>query len=180
VHVPLVLASGRRWLELEACAGASDCPTTDTRVRDPGRTVATPVGTIDLAATLSGLAGTTMPTAQDSTDLAPCLAGECGFDRALWTETYIEEDGALTEGAGAVRVGSDKLVALWEADGACEKDLLFDLQADPLETTDLADTDLDTRAALRDALATIGPTWLDGVPPCEEAAVTASGSPRSR
>jgi arylsulfatase A-like enzyme len=176
VRVPLVVVSGHRLIEWRACldagvldGGTGECPTTDTRIAEPGRVVHEPVAAVDLPATLAELAGAAMSPAVDSVSFADCLTDpDCTRDRPLWSETFqVDDDGALTMGNGGYREGDDKLVLAWDAERACLAAELYDLDADPYETTDRAAQAPDLVTTLVGGVHGLGVAWLDGKPLCD-------------
>jgi choline-sulfatase len=102
------------------------------RAGAPGsRRVRSPVSLLDLAPTLVELAGAPPLPELDGVSLVPALAGEAaGPGRAVLAEYHAE---GVQAPSAMIRAGSHKLIASAE-----DPDLLFDLDADPLELTDLA------------------------------------------
>ncbi|MFB6147160.1 MAG: sulfatase-like hydrolase/transferase [Halobacteriaceae archaeon] len=109
----------------------------------PAGAVEAPVSLLDVAPTLSGLVGVDAPGG-DGADLSAAVTGGADPDRGpVRSELLVPRYGEGTE-FQVVRDGDRKLVAV--RDGP---DLLFDLDADPLERTDRLDDDPDAAAALR-------------------------------
>jgi arylsulfatase A-like enzyme len=127
----------------------------------PGTTTAVPVTTLDIAATLLDVGGTTQPaeTVLDGTSLRAVLAGGAPPVRDLcWHYPHYANQGgrpaaAIIAGDGPIqrneKQGSEKLVEHFE-DGRVE---LFDLTADPGERRDLAAERPERAAALKERLA---------------------------
>ncbi|MEO6244066.1 MAG: sulfatase-like hydrolase/transferase [Opitutaceae bacterium] len=113
-----------------------------------GRTLATPVISLDILPTALAAAGVALPTDRplDGKSLLPLLTGETRphHENLFWSE-------GGSSGEWAVRSGDWKLVA------AKEKRELFNLAADPAEAKNLAATSSDKIAAL----TKLYDTWLD-------------------
>ncbi|AKS45132.1 Arylsulfatase A [Octadecabacter temperatus] len=115
---------------------------------DAGRTAAF-VNTTDLAATITGLAGTGFDS-QDSIDFGPVLAGAEGSRNFLYVEHFTERE---TKGGGmygwAYREGDYKVVVALDADVE-----LYNLVEDPMEQNDLlADGGTTEHLAISEALS---------------------------
>ncbi|MFM7184540.1 MAG: sulfatase [Planctomycetota bacterium] len=125
-------------------------------VTKPGTTSDVPVITPDIPATILDLTAAGGDPAQplDGTSLAGVLRGG-GLDRdaIYWHYPHYHPGGATPY--SAIRSGPWRLVHFYEQD----RDELYDLAADPGETTDLATTQPDTTADLRRTLA----AWLTAV-----------------
>jgi len=125
-------------------------------VTQPGTTSDLPVITPDIAATILDLTAAGSDPAQplDGTSLAGVLRGG-GLDRDAisWHYPHYHPGGATPY--SAIRSGPWRLVHFYEDD----RDELYDLEADPGETTDLAGAQPDTTADLRRTLA----AWLTAV-----------------
>lgn len=189
VHVPYLVTSGQNWQERAAClaAGATaPCSYSSGVVAQPGRVVKAPVSVVDVAATLTSLAGTGLPSATDSVSFAGCLSGSSptcntgGAPRVLYTETYRSTAArGVSTGAAALRSGDQKLVIRYIPPGKCVRYEVYDLASDPLETRDLAaQKDAGGLDLLTTALTTLHPPWLDGVPMCTGAMGTSGGGGR--
>jgi len=125
-------------------------------VTKPGTTSDVPVITPDIPATILDLTAAGSDPAQplDGTSLAGVLRGG-GLDRDAisWHYPHYHPGGATPY--SAIRSGPWRLVHFYEDD----RDELYDLEADPGETTDLAGSQPDTTADLRRTLA----AWLTAV-----------------
>jgi len=111
--------------------------------RAGARRVAAPVRLIDLMPTLLSLAGADAPEGLEGADLSPLLRGEpAGPPPALFSSGVIEKPDMF-----AVQNGPYKLVV----DG--DQSTLFDLEADPGETTDVSAREGKVAAELLDALS---------------------------
>lgn len=107
-----------------------------------GHSIETPVSSLDLFPTLSTLAGVTMPANLDGTDLSDSIrTGSEPDTRPIFVDGFfLEEDYEYR----MVRDGRYKYVKFRNA-----PELLFDLEADPFETNNLAENpDSDTRNVL--------------------------------
>jgi arylsulfatase A-like enzyme len=115
------------------------------QVAQPGRTVDTPVPMLDLLPTLVGVAGAPLPDLVHGQSLLPVLAGGESPVRLFYTQnranrTLWEQD--------AMYQGYAKLIYTPQRDRV----ELYDLRADPGEQHDLAATEPDRAAVLRDEL----------------------------
>jgi arylsulfatase A-like enzyme len=94
---------------------------------------------IDLAPTVLAMAGVPVPSAMQGTDLQPILRDANAKGREDWyyEHVYSPDDGrrAIPKCEG-VRTGRWKYIRYTDPDPPLEQ--LFDLEADPLEQTDLA------------------------------------------
>ena len=97
-----------------------------------GQVIDAPVTTLDLHATFLDAAGLPQPEDTDSRSLAPLLEGKTRAHR-----DYVRS------GLGDWRVVSDGRYKLVTGYGETGQDMLFDLEADPLENEDIADTAAD-------------------------------------
>ena len=106
-------------------------------VTKAGRTIATPVITLDLMPTVLEAAGVAVPAGIDGLSLAPLLRGGTALrrDALYWHYPHYSNQGGVP--AGAIRQGDYKLIEFYE-DGRLE---LFDLATDPSETRNLAAAD---------------------------------------
>lgn len=120
--------------------------------------------TIDVLPTAAALAGTRAPAGVDGVDLTPVIRGRKGSGRDTLFWAYPHHIGAWHPSA-AVRQGGFKLVRRLR-DG---RDQLFDLVADPAETTDIAKRAPATRRRLA-ALLTEHLDRLDLYPPASSSA----------
>lgn len=105
------------------------------QVAVPGSVIATPVCSPDFFPTLLAAAGVAPAADQrlDGANFLPLLAGETWPERALcWHYPHYGNQGGAP--GAAIRLGRWKLIE-WLEDGRIE---LFDLDADPGETQDLA------------------------------------------
>lgn len=167
VRVPLLLADGKQlvqrrdgWSPSRLWAGAPD------RVATPGSTVAAPVHTTDLFATIADLAGADGSAGQDSVSLVPLVDGTAADTHvAVYTERFSPD----LDGDAALRMGDWKLVESVQQsdDGPCRLPAtLFQLHLDRFELIDRASVHADTVDALEDQLDLLAhDTWLD-VPDC--------------
>jgi arylsulfatase A len=128
----------------------------------PGTTCDVPVVSQDLFATVLAMTGTDRPAPPpsagpmpvDGLSLVPLLAGGGSGDGGGWSRDALYwhyphyHPGGATP-CGSIRKGDWKLIETFE-DGKVE---LFDLKADPYETTDLAAREPAKAAELRKALA---------------------------
>jgi choline-sulfatase len=108
---------------------------------DP-RTVQENVNLCDLYATLCDLADVSVPDGLDSRSLAPLMAG----DTAYWHEAYDDETVVQDVSNGSVRWGVESPNVMIKRDdlkycyfGEDRREVLFDLDADPDETTNVID-----------------------------------------
>ncbi len=125
--------AGRRGQKRDLYEGGLRVP---LLVAGPGvvrGTVETPVALYDLLPTLAEVAGVPAPPAIDGRSLAPLLRGE-GFARGPLL-FYSDEARAGEEPKGVFRVRDGPLAMVELRTGASE---LYDLEADPGETRDLA------------------------------------------
>ncbi len=122
-------------------------------VTEPGSESDVPVITHDIPATILALTGVGPEPGQplDGRDLAGVLAGG-GLDREAiyWHYPHYHPGGATPY--SAIRAGSWRLVHFYEDD----RDELYDLAADPSETTDLVGREPERAGALRARLE----AWL--------------------
>jgi arylsulfatase A-like enzyme len=124
-----------------------------SRSTKPGTTCDEPVITPDIPATIFSVTGVGSDPKQplDGRDLSGVLAGgRLDRDAIYWHYPHYHPGGATPY--SAVLAGSWRLVHFWEDD----HDELFDLEADPGETTDLAAIEPERVAALRQKLS----IWL--------------------
>jgi choline-sulfatase len=108
-----------------------------------------PVSLLDLAPTLLDLAGVPFgEVSADGESLAGLLAGDSPEGRGPVVSEYHAE--GVNAPAAMIRSGRHKLIVC-----RADPDLLFDLDADPLELSNLADSALGAPVvrSLRDALA---------------------------
>lgn len=110
-------------------------------VAAPGTTSDALVHLVDVFPTVAGIAGVTPEAELDGVDLGPVLAGEGPGPE--WAETSWNDQGDALERA----VRDDRYKAILRENGVVE---LYDLVADPLETTNLAGSA--RHAAAREAL----------------------------
>ena len=125
-------------------------------VTRPGTTSDVPVITPDIPATILDLTGAGPEPGQplDGASLAGLLrGGSLARDAIFWHYPHYHPGGATPY--SAIRSGPWRLVHFYEND----RDELYDLAADPGETTDLAATRTDTARELRQALD----AWLTSV-----------------
>ncbi|MFB6217696.1 MAG: sulfatase, partial [Halobacteriaceae archaeon] len=101
---------------------------------DPGHAVETPASLADLFPTVCGLAGVDVPAGVDGTDLSAAVrTGEEPDRGPVFCDNLVDRWGAGTE-FRMVRDGRYKYVGFRDA-----PELLFDLEADPLEQENLAE-----------------------------------------
>ncbi len=113
-----------------------------------GATPDDPVSIMDVGPTLCEMAGVEPPPAQDGRSLLPALGGDaCPAGRAVLSEWMQEHDGRLLPGR-MLRRDRWKLITFDGLEGA---DLLFDVQEDPDELSNLAETRPGTASRLREA-----------------------------
>jgi arylsulfatase A-like enzyme len=125
-------------------------------VTRPGTTSDVPVITPDIPATILDLTGAGPEPGQplDGASLAGLLrGGSLARDAIFWHYPHYHPGGATPY--SAIRSGPWRLVHFYEND----RDELYDLAADPGETTDLAATRTDKARELRQALD----AWLTSV-----------------
>ena len=125
-------------------------------VTKPGSTSDVPVITPDIPATILDLTGVGIEPGQpiDGRSLAPLLRGDTLAREALyWHYPHYHPGGAIPH--SAIRAGNWRLVHFYEDD----RDELYDLAADPGETTDVAKERPEKTADLRRRLD----TWLADV-----------------
>ncbi len=107
-------------------------------VHAPGatpRVVESPVALIDVAPTLTNLAGAPFPEPTPARSLVPYLTGRERPDPSRYIFAEIVPDGDNPADVKAVRHGDEKLI-WWVRDGRYQ---LFDLARDPGERDDLSD-----------------------------------------
>jgi arylsulfatase A-like enzyme len=124
VHVPLIVAG--------------------PGVTAVGQAVDTPVSLIDLAPTLAEMAGTVLSGEAQGISLVPALQGQAIDERPVFSEALYR----VPFNQQAIQSGGYKLIYR-ESDGQVE---LYDLQADPAESHDLAAERPDVADALRNDL----------------------------
>ncbi|MBW2448742.1 MAG: sulfatase-like hydrolase/transferase, partial [Deltaproteobacteria bacterium] len=131
-----------------------------------GRTVAQPVGVIDLASTLVELAGLPVPDQFEGTSLVPLIHGDAS---AAPLQVFMES-GYEAEAQRTIREGRWKLV---EVPSAADRQAmtgarfeLYDLEADPRELANVASAHPETTARLALALA----RWAETGPASDDAA----------
>jgi arylsulfatase A len=114
-----------------------------------GAEIRTPVYSADLFPTILSLAGVALPEGLDGISLWPVLNGKAslGRNQLFWHYPHYSNQGGKP--SGAIREGAMKLIEFFE-NGRLE---LYDLAADPGETTDLSKAKPEKAAALRDTLA---------------------------
>jgi arylsulfatase A-like enzyme len=125
-------------------------------VTKPGSTSDVPVITPDIPATILDLTGAGIEPGQpiDGRSLSPLLRGDTLAREALyWHYPHYHPGGAIPH--SAIRAGNWRLVHFYEDD----RDELYDLAADPGETTDVATERPEKTADLRRRLD----TWLADV-----------------
>lgn len=125
-------------------------------VTKPGSTSDVPVITPDIPATILDLTGAGIEPGQpiDGRSLSPLLRGDTLAREALyWHYPHYHPGGATPH--SAIRAGNWRLVHFYEDD----RDELYDLAADPGETTDVAKERPEKTADLRRRLD----TWLADV-----------------
>jgi arylsulfatase A-like enzyme len=125
-------------------------------VTKPGSTSDVPVITPDIPATILDLTGAGIKPGQpiDGRSLSPLLRGDTLAREALyWHYPHYHPGGATPH--SAIRAGNWRLVHFYEDD----RDELYDLAADPGETTDVAKERPEKTADLRRRLD----TWLADV-----------------
>ena len=123
-----------------------------------GTTCDTPIATQDLLPTVLELAG--LPAVDDrpidGVSIVPLLedpGSTLERTRLFWHYPHYGNQGGAP--SGAIREGRWKLIE-WFEDDSVE---LFDLDADPGESTDLADREVEIAIRLRETLG----TWRDGI-----------------
>ncbi len=119
-------------------------------VTDPGSACATPIISNDYFPTLLEAAGSPLDSTDhvDGVSIVPLLRGKQLERRAIyWDYPHYGNQGGAP--ASAVRDGHWKLIE-WREDDKVE---LFDLEADPGETHNLANSNADVAARLRESLA---------------------------
>jgi arylsulfatase A-like enzyme len=116
---------------------------------EAGATCAEAVSSIDFLPTLLDIAGLEPEQSVDGRSLVPLLRGTGGLDREalFWHYPHYGNQGGRP--GSAVRAGRWKLIE-WAGEEQAE---LYDLAADPGETTDLAAREPERVAALRARLA---------------------------
>ncbi len=174
IRVPFVVGDGGTWRE-HVQGVPAHAPAV---VSEPGRVDARPVHTTDLFATLLELSGVEHSEGQDSVSFVEALTDPdtTPADRFVYAETFQEENGDIRGQAALRDVAGMKLVLrvlpnAEQAGSVCIGRQLYDVAADPLETTNLYDepayatalADLEAELAV---LVAEGASWLDVSTPC--------------
>jgi arylsulfatase A-like enzyme len=118
-------------------------------IESPGQVVSVPVALLDLAPTLTEMAGTTLPSGAGGWSLVPALRGKPLTPRAAFSEGLMR----VPHEDKAIRMDGNKLIYHLDED----RFELYDLTADPLEMVDIA-----TQASeLGDVLKRELLAWID-------------------
>ena len=148
------LRAGKGWLYEGGIR--EPCIIRAPQVTAAGSVCNTPIISIDFLPTILELAGIDPPPRLDGMSLVSLLGGAvelAGRQTIYWHYPHYGNQGGAP--SGAVRAGRWKLIE-WYEDGALE---LFDLDEDPAETVNLADTAPAMAARLRRSLA----LWRESV-----------------
>lgn len=123
----------------------------------PGSVEETPVTSVDFYPTILEMAGAAdVPDhTVDGVSLVPLLEGSGTIDRPVLFWHYPHYSNAGSTPMGAIRKGPWKLLEFFE-DSHVE---LYNLETDPAETTDLAETDSGRARSMREELA----AWRDSI-----------------
>ncbi len=123
----------------------------------PGSVEDTPVTSVDFYPTILEMAGATDVPGHtvDGVSLLPLLAGSGSIDRPVLFWHYPHYSNAGSTPMGAIRRGPWKLLEFFE-DSHVE---LYNLETDPAEKTDLAETESRRARSMREELA----AWRDSV-----------------
>jgi arylsulfatase A-like enzyme len=116
-----------------------------------GRRIATTAALVDLLPTLIELAGLAEPEESSGISLAPWLRLDPPPPPNRRVFAILQPNPRSERVYGAVREGSWKLIRLG-LEGAASRELLFDLERDPAEQSDLAAREPERLAALRELL----------------------------
>jgi len=131
-----------------------------------GRDDPTPISLVDLMPTVLELAGVSAGGSMDGRSVAAALSASGGgidAERPLFAETTLPRDAFGWRPMAAVRSGRWKYIA-------SEPARLFDLQADPAESVDLAASQPDVTAKLSELVAARISFTLPECAPCAEQA----------
>ncbi len=112
-----------------------------------GKRISTPVGQLSIAPTILDMAGIRTPDWMEGRSLTPLMEGGSFEDRPVFTMDFIENryfGHPITKGVVSVRDGDHKLIYYLDD----EKTLLFDLEADPDETTNISGSEIVVRDRL--------------------------------
>lgn len=167
VRVPLIIADGQHWVDLQAGRSFSVGD-----IRSPGREVTSSVTTVDLYDTILEALGLPEEPGTDSVSLWGCAnsaSATCATPsggRPVYTEGFIRNPRGLLQAEAAYRSGRHKLVMSYDSTLNCLGTELYDLSADPHETTNIARTSSAVARNMRNSVTALGVSWMSGLRWC--------------